>query len=461
MPQYITRKKLGYYLNLRIPEDLQKHYLTSSRKPKEYLEETLKTRDKVEACKRARRLVVNYEMEFSELRRGVKACDLDESSPVKSMEALVEQYRAFLRGETGYPFGEFEASEYWGLAIDHLPDSLSELESERIQSLWSLFNNPKTATIEEVIVKYLAERKPVIREATLNEKRHELNEFASWIGASMPVTKVTKKDAGRYVEHLCSKVSKKTKQQLSAKTIKDTISGLSSLFKWAEGRGLADINPFDGMARTVPKRHTGKRGKREWAPDEIKLFLNEAKRDKRVLEVFVIALYTGMRGREVAELKSTSPSERFLQIDEAKNNNSIREVPVHPIIQPLITKLRLEAESDGFLIKGLSVAQLDNNRYKNLGTKMGRLREKLGISKEVDFHSTRRAVAGVCERVGLTQDRAARITGHKPAGITYGRYSDGLNEERALADVAMIQYGDNVEETVRSILAEAYGVSYV
>lgn len=461
LSKYITRKKLGYYLNLRVPEDLREHYLSSKRKPKEYLEDTLKTRDKVEACKRARSLVVKYELQFSQLRNGVHSSDLDDSSPVNSVEQYVSNYRAYLQGELPYPFGELEPDEYWGLMIDHLPITLSESERQRIGSLWSLFNDPKTLTVKEVIVKYLDERQPVIREATLNEKRHELNEFAAWIGKSTPATHIKKKDAGRYVEYLCSKISKKTKRLLSAKSIRDTVSGLSSLFKWAEGRGLAHINPFDGMSRTIPKRHIGERGKREWGPDEIKLFLNEAKKDRRILELFVIALYTGMRGREITELKSTSPSERFLQIDEAKNRNSIREVPVHPVIQPLITNLRKEAGSDGYLIKGLSIAQLDSNRYKNLGTKMGRLRKKLGISKDVDFHSTRRAVAGACERADMNQDRAARISGHKPTGITYGRYSGGLKAEQLLEEVALIRYGDGIEEAIKEVLIEVYGLSYV
>lgn len=445
---------------MRVPEDLRAYYLSSKRKPKEYLEETLQTRDKVEACKRARRLVVKYEQEFSDRRRGINGNAVDDASPIKSIEAYIEQFRAYKKGEIDYPFGEFEPDEFWGIAVDHLPQSTSQSERERLGSLWALLNNPDEATVDEVIDKYLDERRPVIREATLNEKRQELKEFAAWIGKSIPVTHIKKKDAGRYVEYLCRKVSKKTKRLLSDKSIRDTVSGLSTLFKWAEGRGLTHINPFDGMSRTIPKRHIGKRGKREWGPDEIKLFLKEAKKDRRVLELFVIALYTGMRGREIAELKSTSPTERFLQIDEAKNRNSIREVPVHPIIQPLITKLRKEAGSDGYLIKGLSVAQLDNNRYKNLGTKMGRLRNKLGISQEVDFHSTRRAVAGACERANIDQDRAARMAGHKPTRITYGTYSDGLKSEQLLEEVALIRYGDGIEEAIKQTLIEVYGLSY-
>ncbi|MCB2425572.1 DUF6538 domain-containing protein [Methylophaga pinxianii] len=460
MSNYINKKKEGYYLNLRVPKDLRQYYLSSNGKPKEYLEPTLKTRDKVEACKAARKLVVKYEQEFEILRGGNIPKALDASSPIKSVEAYVEQFRAYKRGEIDYPFGEFEPDEFWGIAVDHLPESISPSEKERLGSLWALLNNPDEATLEEIIDKYLDERRPVIREATLNEKRQELEEFAAWIGKSIPVTHIKKKDAGRYVEYLCRKVSKKTKRLLSDKSIRDTVSGLSTLFKWAEGRGLAHINPFDGMSRTIPKRHIGKRGKREWGPDEIKLFLKEAKKDRRVLELFVIALYTGMRGREIAELKSNSPSERFLQIDEAKNRNSIREVPVHPIIQPLITKLRKEAGADGYLIKGLSIAQLDNNRYKNLGTKMGRLRNKLGISQEVDFHSTRRAVAGACERADISQDRAARSLGHKPTGITYARYSDGLKSEQLLEEVALIRYGDGIEEVIKQTLIEVYDISY-
>lgn len=456
MSDYIVQKKLGWYLKLRVPKDLQKHFLTSKNKPKEYLEQTLRTRDRLEAKKRARQLVAMYELEFENLRK--------EEQPLSVLGSidkhLVQKYRAYVNGDIEYPFGEFDPDEFWSIAMEHIGQLSSDKEKQTLESLWRSFQNPESLTLVELIDKYLAEKSSVIREASWNERKSELDEFASWLGGSSPISQISKKSAGEYVEYLLKKVSKKTKRRLSTKTVTDTLSGISSMFNWAESRGLSQTNPFQGMAASVPKRSIGKRDMKEWGPDSIKRFLEEAKKDRRVLEVFAIGLFTGMRGREIAELKADSPSERFLQIDEAKNLNSIREVPVHPVIQPLISKLRAEAGKDKYLIKGLTVSQPDNNRYKNIGKKMGRMRAKLGLSGEVDFHSTRRAVAGACERAGMDQDRAARVTGHKPNGITFAVYSDGLSAQLALEEVSKIQYGSGVEESIMEALREVSGVDY-
>ena len=457
MSDYFKKIKHGYYLNLRVPKDVQKYYLTTKGKPKEYLEDTLATRDITVARLRALDYVTKYKKEFAVYR----AYELSSVSPLDTLQTeVLDKYRQYMKGEIDYPFGEFDPGEWWNLNVEHLPGNLDSDSKKRVQAIFELFNKPTSTPLDEVIDKYLKEQQRVLREATINERRQEYKEFSSWVGYNKLIDDISKQDAGKYVEYLCEKVSARTKRLLSSKTIRDNLSGLSSLFKWAEVRGYCKTNPFFEMAKTVPERKVGKRDMKEWSPKTIKIFLQEAKKDRRILELFSIALYTGMRGREVADLKATSPTDRFLQIDEAKNSNSIREVAVHPVIQPLITKLRAQAGSDGYLIRGLRIAKLDNNRYKYIGAKMGRIRKKLGISGEVDFHSTRRSISTAHERAGLSQDRAARLIGHKPNGITFGLYSLGLLEKQVLEQVAEIEYGDGVEEAIRAALTEVCGVVY-
>lgn len=232
MSDYIVQKKLGWYLKLRIPKDLRKYYLTCKAKPKEYLEQTLKTRDRAEAKKNARQLVAMYELEFEHLRN-----DRRPSTSEFIEEHVVKKHREWARGYITYPFGEFDPGEYWNLAVEHQEEPLSDFEKRKMNMLWKSFNNPTALTLQELIDKYLDERRSVLREASWNERQAELKEFADWWGGGLPVSLIEKKDAGRYVVYLSNKVSKRTKQQLSSKTIRDILSGISSMFNWAEARG--------------------------------------------------------------------------------------------------------------------------------------------------------------------------------------------------------------------------------
>ncbi|KGM07059.1 integrase family protein [Methylophaga thiooxydans] len=260
--------------------------------------------------------------------------------------------------------------------------------------------------------------------------------------------------------YLSEKVSKKTKKALSPKTIRDTVSDIHAFFVWAEGRGFIEVNPFHLVSSTILEKKVGRKNKREWSPEEIKRFLDVSQSDPRIVAMFALALFTGMRGRELANIKADSPSEKFLWVDAGKNKSSVRQVPVHPIIQPLVTKLRNDAGADGYLIPGLTVSQPDNNRYKNIGKKIKRLRAKANISEEVDFHSTRRSVAGALERAGVSQDMAARILGHTPTSLTYGLYSGGLKQDQLLEAVKSIHYGDGVEGSLREVITNTFGVCY-
>lgn len=461
MASYLIKKRQSWYLRLRIPEDLRDEFPSKNGNPREYIVESLQTRDKAVAEKRKHAKLLYYFAKFEKLREGTPKVNRHD---IEWFEYNVYLYAESVKGRAERPFSGLEPNEYARIILEELEKHIDLNRPDihkRIKEAWKLLDNPHLESISSVIDMYAADKKAVLTQKTLDEKLARLNEFSTRVGKYKPIAHITKHDARDYVTYLSQKVSPRTKRQLSSKTIRDTLGDISSLFVWAEGRGYAESDPFHNIKKTVSETKRGKRKKREWAPDEIKLFLKVSREDERILAMFVIAMYTGMRGREIAELESQNASERFLRIDEAKNSNSVREVPVHPIIKPLIAFLKELPKGDGYLIPNLTIAQPDNNRYKNIGKKIKRLREKAKIPSEVDFHSTRRSLAGALERAGVSQEMAARITGHVPnTGITYGIYSGGLTAEQLLDTVAKVRYGDGVEEAVRDTVSDVFGITY-
>ncbi len=59
------------------------------------------------------------------------------------------------------------------------------------------------------------------------------------------MTTLTRQQAGRYVQEKLL-----TKGQ-SLKTVKDTLSHLRAFWAWLVGRGIVDINVFDGISQTL------------------------------------------------------------------------------------------------------------------------------------------------------------------------------------------------------------------
>ena len=459
MKDYLVKKRQGWFFRLRVPEDLREYFPSKNGKPREHIVETLSTRDKLVAKKRVHMKLSHYFSMFEKLREGtpkVNPHDID------WFEHNIYVYAESVKGRAEKPFSGLEPEEYAALILEEL-DKHIDIESpsirKRIDDARKVIENPHLEPISAVVDMYAADKKLVLTQKTLDEKLARLTEFSLRVGKFKPVAHINKHDARDYVTYLSQKVSARTKRPLASKTIRDILGDISSLFVWAEGRGFVDSDPFHNMKKTISDAKRGKRKKREWAPGEIKRFLEVCREDSRVLAMFVIGLYTGMRGREIAELELENASERFLRIDEGKNSNSVREVPVHPIIKPLILFLKEQSQHEGYLIPGLSVAQPDNNRYKNIGKKIKRLREKAKIPPEVDFHSTRRSLAGALERAGVSQEMAARITGHVPNnGITYSLYSGGLTSEQLLDSISSVAYGDGVEEAVINALQEEFGL---
>ena len=120
---------------------------------------------------------------------------------------------------------------------------------------------------------------------------------------------------------------------------------------------------------------------------------------------------------EIRDIKEAE-GVRYFDVPKGKTESSVRVVPVHHALAPLIDDL---APERGHLFPLLKPATIDGKRGAQIGKVLGRRFKR--IEGGSTFHGFRKNVAEAFERARVPETEAAQILGHKKAGMTYGVYS--------------------------------------
>jgi integrase len=145
-------------------------------------------------------------------------------------------------------------------------------------------------------------------------------------------------------------------------------------------------------------------------------------------------------------LRPEDVTEQSIRIGNAKTAAGIREVPMHPVLWPLVTRL-MERPSEGFLLPG-SAGSYDK-RTNALGTRFGRLKTAMGFSDRHVFHSIRKTVVSQLEQAGVGENVTADIVGHEKPRITYGLYSSGTSLQQKAEAIAKVAYPGSLTNPTR------------
>ena len=155
-----------------------------------------------------------------------------------------------------------------------------------------------------------------------------------------------------------------------------------------------------------------------------------------------IALYTGMRANEIAGTQLADVHADYIHIPEGKTDAAVRDVPIHPVIKPLVERLT-EESTDGYLINGLKGGGEDGKRGHYVLKRIGATIRALKITdKAVVFHSLRNNFAQAMENAGVSENLAQQIIGHKKQSLTFGLYSHGVDLGVLQEAVGKVTYGE-------------------
>jgi integrase len=270
------------------------------------------------------------------------------------------------------------------------------------------------------------------RETTLDGHRLRVRAFVDAVG-DVALTAVTRAMASDFLAGL--KVSNRTRNAYA--------TTLKCVFECARRRGrFTGDDPFDGMKAKVAGSSY-----QPFTVAELQTLFDKLPRERKPRKhtpdtalpwVALIALYTGARLEEIAQLTTADVREegvnggRFWCVDvhnggdnKLKNETSARLIPVHSELDRLGLLDYVKALPKGPLFPGLTRRESKGGK---VGARVGELFRKrlvaLGLKRDgLCFHSFRHTVAGRLEAAGVPQSDAARILGHAVTGESYGTYS--------------------------------------
>ena len=453
--QHLIQRRQTWYVQLRVPKHLVpvvgRHLLCRS----------LKTRDIGEASKLKHAVLAEWHRRLLLADRHVQqSCSQPPDRLLAFGRLLLDEVHA---GEVDpdEALEEFTdvSDDLYTNWVEQNPDKwigdlASETQNQTLRGMRAAIADGKRYTLlSEAIDTYLEGDKNRLRVATLKRRRTYLSRFKDW-HTDCGLNDVTKADAGRYVTEVLEP------SRLAPATIKQGIGDLSGFFQWCSIRGLCESNPFEGVARTVRTVKRGVRASgdelRPWTDDELVTLLTQTPHDSCLWIMSVLALYTGMRQNELAEAKCQDVMRdeygTWIAIPEAKTKAGKRNVPVHPVIAPLIQHLS-NTSQDGYIVPGLKPEGYDGKRGHMVSKRFGYHKKvKLGLPTALKFHGLRKNFATQIYRADVPVDRLEQIIGHSHGNLAQDVYIDGSGLEQLVKDVQSLSHGETIDGCVAHIL---------
>lgn len=235
------------------------------------------------------------------------------------------------------------------------------------------------------------------------------------------------------------------KHGLSDQTIGARLSFLRSFMGYVDetyGTGLVSLFTSKALGKAPSAKTTKQRAWTAFTAAEVSKLYEAARAGKKVqdqtlADLIALAAYTGCRIEELGQLRPEDITEQSIKIGNAKTAAGIREVPMHPVLWPLVQRLLKDPAGD-FLVPG-SAGSYDK-RTNALGTRFGRLKTAMGFSDRHVFHSIRKTVVSQLEQAGVGENVTADIVGHEKPRITYGLYSSGTSLSQKAEALMCVAY---------------------
>lgn len=354
--------------------------------------------------------------------------------------ALAQSYRIMMARLDGDYSDHITDSLFSGTLPNHRSAALPVVEPQ-------LTRRGTTSLATDVVDRWSIERK--VSPKGVDKHRAVARWFHEYAGV-IPVEAITKRDVLAFKDKMLG-------DGVSAANANTKLSCLRTLLGYAVENDLLDANPADGIY--VHDKDRDRRKRKEFDLPSLHalfaspVYLNNDRptqgRGEAAYWLPLIALYTGARLEEIAQLRATDVREEpYLDGDDreqtawvisvvqeeglsTKNANSERRIPVHPDLVRLgLIKHVGHAVAAG---EERLFPVLTPNKYGRLGAKWGEWwsvyrREVCGITdRRMVFHSFRHTFKYHARHVGMIEGVQRQIMGHSPGDTAdeYGpsRYS--------------------------------------
>ncbi|WP_242104159.1 tyrosine-type recombinase/integrase [Lysobacter sp. M2-1] len=451
MSKYLKQRKLGWYVLLPVPKELQQIL------GKDRTERTLRTRDKREAEKRKHAAIVSIQREWAE---EVKAHNANGHPLQNTAEALMWHQ------EKGHATAQDTAAAFDASLEDHL-DAMAKQHGRDREGhprmpegeLQAIRRAVRTAAgkpdetlgpaLDRHLDSYALAGDRAVNASTLDAKRTHCEEFIAWAGKDRSWRDVTHEEAEAYRDKLAVQKKGKGVGTLSPTSVALRLANVRGMFEWLRRKGPRTQwppNPFEEVEPPKVTKRGAQRKRRGWTDDELSRFLRSVPSDDPQWSLVALLAYSGARREEVAALRVEDVEETSFLIRTGKRQASIRRVPVHPAVAPLMARL-VETSSDGYVISGLTPGGKDKKRGHAIGKRFGHTLRALGITDtRVTLHTLRNTVVSRLKADNVPLPTLQRIVGHEETGSTEDYIGEEVPKDSAVdkdnrATLARITYG--------------------
>lgn len=182
--------------------------------------------------------------------------------------------------------------------------------------------------------------------------------------------------------------------------------------------------------------------RKDYSPTEVDTLLRGAMSAKQSVLADLISLgyYTGARIEEICQLRIenliTVDGVLSFDITDSKTEAGIRQVPVHPALQTLVSRLQKQS-ADGWLLP-IQARNKYGKRSDSMSKKFGRLKSSLGFDSSHVFHSLRMTAITQMHRGAVAGPLIAEIVGHETGTETFDTYSQGASSTQKLVAISKI-----------------------
>lgn len=406
-----------YYVRKAVPADLQKAI------GKKLITRKTETGDLKEAEKRGHKILAEIDKAFDMARGNFKGWE--------APEIIINDAREAVATDGGVQWQD--ATLEW---LDH--NNPTPEQTEAIKIGFDIATGKQVMSLSEGRDHYLKHIENKVINQTYNNKKQRIQNLIDSIG-DRQIKDITRLQAMTYVTaNIIDKFD-------NINSRKNNLRDIVAFFSWCLDSDIIDKSVFANI-----KVEAGGRAKkaeqppRHWEDDELKkllsMLLSKKKASDPLIPMTQIGMYSGMRINELCELKTENITSDYFEVVESKNENSLRKIPIHDAIKPMVKKL-IKNSKDGYLLTGLEGGGADNKRSHSIQKRFGNfIRTHVTKDKGLVFHSLRRAFTNKLEIAGVPVSTGELLLGHARQSMSYGRYSKSLPLEQLKKAVNLVSY---------------------
>ncbi|WP_024666742.1 site-specific integrase [Pseudomonas syringae] len=259
------------------------------------------------------------------------------------------------------------------------------------------------------------------------------------------------------LDHKSVRLYLEAQTDLSPKTKKQYVLAGNTFYKWAMNNLPRFESKFQNMKppfqnHEFPSSRKGKAQaeaeRKNYTVKQAEQIFSKAKEIKgknrqHLMDAIRIGAFTGMRIEEICQLEFhrdlvDDEGVYCISLDDGKTRSSVRKVPVHPDLLPIIERMKKNSK-DGFLVPSPA-----GNKYgirsDFLSKAFGRLKTSMGFNEQYVFHSFRGTVITQLQRAGVPELTIKCIVGHETGEVTWDIYSDGASPAQKFDGIKKLKY---------------------